>query len=120
MYDTEGKLIGVLGIAHDITHQRKTEQSLRENESYQRALLDNFPFMIWLKDTESRFLTVNQAFADTAKIRRTEQLTGKNDLDIWPEDLAHAYRKDDQAVMRNLQKTFKQWVTGQIHTFWVF
>jgi len=104
MYDTEGKLIGVLGIAHDITHQRKTEQSLRENESYQRALLDNFPFMIWLKDTESRFLTVNQAFADTAKIRRTEQLTGKNDLDIWPEDLAHAYRKDDQAVMRNLQK----------------
>lgn len=32
MYDTSGKLIGVLGIAHDITERQQVEQALRDSE----------------------------------------------------------------------------------------
>lgn len=95
----DGRLIGVLGIGHDITAMRQTEQSLKEREQYQRALLDNFPFMVWLKDTESRFLAVNQAFADTAGVASTENLIGKTDIDIFPIEDAVRYRADDREVL---------------------
>src|SRR6185369_8201805 len=52
----------------------------RRNERYQRALLDNFPFLVWLKDTDSRFLEVNRALAVAMGQRSTEQLIGKTDL----------------------------------------
>jgi PAS domain-containing protein len=38
-------------------------QTLNQKENYLRELIDNFPFMVWLKDTQSRFLAVNRALA---------------------------------------------------------
>jgi PAS domain S-box-containing protein len=58
-------LFGVLGIYEDITERKQLADTMRQREQYLRALLDNFPFMVWLKDEQSRFLAVNQAFAKT-------------------------------------------------------
>ena len=74
------------------------------NERYQRALLDNFPFLVWLKDTESQFLAVNRRFAEAAGVANPDELIGKNDLDIWPDYLAERYRTDDAAVMATQRK----------------
>ncbi len=79
---------------------------LQLNDRYQRALLDNFPFMVWLKDTESRFLAVNKPFAIAAGLTSIESVPGKKDIDIWPEDLATRYLSDDQEVMRQGNKKF--------------
>jgi PAS domain S-box-containing protein len=70
---------------------------------HHRAVLDNLPFMLWLKDTQSRFLVANQPLADAAKVPSPEALHGKTDLDFFPADLATSYRNDDQEVMRTLQ-----------------
>jgi two-component system sensor histidine kinase/response regulator len=99
MRTPDGRLVGVLGIGHDITASRQAAQDLRQREQYQRALLDNFPFLVWFKDTESRFLTVNQAFAEACGSTSPDEVTGKSDIDVWPRELAEAYRADDQIVM---------------------
>jgi len=99
MRDTNGRLIGVLGIARDITGRRRLEDALKQRAQYQQALLDNFPFLVWLKDEESRFLAVNRPFAEACGLESPELLTGKTDLDVWPRDLAEAYRADDRAVL---------------------
>jgi PAS domain-containing protein len=44
----------------------QAEAALAARDQYQRALLDNFPFMVWLKDTESRFLAVNARFVEVS------------------------------------------------------
>jgi diguanylate cyclase (GGDEF)-like protein/PAS domain S-box-containing protein len=80
------------------------ENTLSHNERYQRALLDNFPFLVWLKDTESRFLTVNRHFADAVNAPNSEALIGKTDLDYFPPDLAERFRADDSAVMASGKK----------------
>jgi PAS domain S-box-containing protein len=79
------------------------EAALAARDQYQRALLDNFPFMVWLKDTESRFLTVNQRFADTLNQPSTESLVGKTDFDIASTELAETRRADDRAVLASGQ-----------------
>jgi PAS domain S-box-containing protein len=104
--DPSGVVVKVnQAFARDTAVQRKAlEDALRIKEQYQRALLDNFPFMVWLKDRESRFLAVNQPFADATGLGSSDALCGKSDLDVWPRDLAEGYRADDREVLRTLRK----------------
>jgi diguanylate cyclase (GGDEF)-like protein/PAS domain S-box-containing protein len=83
----------------DITASKQADFELRQKEAYQRSLLDNFPFMVWLKDKDSQFLTVNEAFLHACGADTLEQVIGKTDSDFWPPDLADSYRSQDKAVM---------------------
>ncbi|MDK9718134.1 MAG: PAS domain-containing protein [Trichlorobacter sp.] len=97
--DSEGNVIGVLGVYDDITEQKRINYELKLREQYQRALLDNFPCLVWLKDTESRLLAVNRPYAKACNRASVDELLGLSDLDIWPHDLAQAYRADDREVL---------------------
>ena len=98
-YDKEGKINGVMGVSRDITSIKEIQKELELKEQYQRALLDNFPFMIWLKDEESRFLAINQSMVNASGFTETKDIIGKTDYDIWPKELADEYVKDDIKVL---------------------
>jgi PAS domain S-box-containing protein len=104
LHDTSGQVIGVLGIYEDITDRKNAEMALQQRDRYQRALFDNFPFAVWLKDTESRFLAVNRQFVQLFGASSAEALVGRNDFDIAPAELAEGYRADDRAVLASGQK----------------
>jgi two-component system, cell cycle sensor histidine kinase and response regulator CckA len=94
--------------------RRRVEEAMQNKERYQRALLDNFPFAVWLKDTESRFLAVNQMFAETFGYPSSDELVGKTDFDITARDFAEAYRADDRAVLESRQnKNVEEQVVGR-------
>jgi len=99
-----GRVVKLVGAFQDITERKQMEELLRKKERYQRALLDNFPFAVWLKDTESRFLSVNAGFVRVFGARDAEELVGKTDFDIAPRDMAEAYRADDRIVLDSKQK----------------
>ncbi len=90
----------LLGISRDITEINALQTRLLERNQFQRAVLDNFPFLVWLKDPHGRFLEANIAFAQACGQSDTEHVRGKTDFDIWPADLANAYQVDDQFVLR--------------------
>lgn len=98
--------VGGLTVAVMSDEHKKTQDLLAKTSQYQRALLDNFPFAVWLKDTESHFLTVNDGFARTFGAANAEELTGRNDFDVAPQDLAASYRNDDIAVMASRQQKY--------------
>lgn len=83
----------------DLSESKRMDAPMHERAQYQRALLDNFPFVVWLKDAQSRFLGVSQAFANAFGWPSPESLVGRSDLDIAPPELAAAYRAGDRAVM---------------------
>jgi len=101
--DAHGHLVGLLSehalmspLKADLLDRLQDETARQER--YQRALLDNFPFPVWLKDTESRFLTANKALA-TGLNTTLDALIGQSDRDVSPAELAERYRADDCAVM---------------------
>ena len=85
-------------MASIVIGRKRAAEKLRQVQLHQRAILDNIPDLVWLKDRDSRFITVNKAFASASGMS-PEELCGKTDLDIWPVDLAEKYRHDDRYVM---------------------
>ncbi len=76
------------------------DELLRKTELQQKAIMNNIPDIAWLKDKDSRFIAVNEAFGRACGLN-PKDLVGKNDLDIWPLKLAQKYRADDQEVMES-------------------
>lgn len=105
-----------LVVIHDITAYKqctekvlRSEALLRKKEQLSHALFDNFPFSVWFKDTDSRFLAVNQALSKALGIADPEQLIGKSDFDFYPADLAQQHQQDDAAVLSSReQKTVEE------------
>ncbi len=63
-----------------------------------RAILDNTPAAIFLKDPDGRYLLVNRAF-ERLHGRPAEDLVGRLDREVLPVDVAERMRVDDLRVM---------------------
>jgi len=97
----QNKLLGTISIGREKAQEKNLENDeIMRREHYQRALLDNFPFMVWLKDKESRFLANNSVFAQVAGVADTKDLEGKTDFDFFPENLASSYVEGDLEVLK--------------------
>jgi diguanylate cyclase (GGDEF)-like protein/PAS domain S-box-containing protein len=75
------------------------DRRLRQKANYQKALLDNFPFMVWLKDTDGRILAANKRYAQQCGRESTDLLEGKTEIELWPADLAAKYPAENRAVL---------------------
>lgn len=64
-----------------------------------QRLIEVLPGHIFLKDLDSKFLAVNQNFADASGFDCAEQVIGKYDPDLpWTDDENNLYVQDDQEV----------------------
>ena len=80
---------------------KKKNTQVLESDQYLRTLIDNFPFMVWLKDVDSRLLAANAAYASMVGVRSSDELIGKTDFDFFPADLAQQYVDGDKEAMRS-------------------
>ena len=102
--DSDGNIEGILSSGTDITKLRHDEEELKKSENYLRAILDSFPFFVWLKDINGDYLATNKAVAAATGFNNPSEIIGKNDFDLFPQDMANSFRADDQEIMRTLQK----------------
>ena len=98
-FDSLGKVTGFVEVVEDTTASRLAAAALEEERRQKEAILNNIPDIAWLKDKEGQYLSVNEPFARAAGVS-VQEMVGKNDLDIWPPDLAQKYRADDQDLIR--------------------
>jgi len=71
-----------------------------------RALIDNIPDFMYVKDTESRIVVANSHLARVVGVETPEQLMGCTDFDLFPRELASGYYEDEQEVMRSGQPLY--------------
>ncbi len=93
-----GETIGVLGTFDDITQRKQAEMQMQESRNLLQTVLDAIPVRVFWKDTHFNYLGCNQLFAQDAKIKSSNDLIGKSDDELFPND-AEAYRADDQKVI---------------------
>jgi PAS domain S-box-containing protein len=91
--NNEGKPIAMVGIIRDMTDVKRAEKRIV-------TLIDALPDIIYFKDTESRNLVVNQAFANLTGLKK-EELEGKTDKELLPPALAEHCKKQDDEVIQS-------------------
>jgi PAS domain S-box-containing protein len=99
--ETDNGII-LFSIIEDVSKTSQLREQLERTLVYSRALIDNLPMLVWLKDKNSNFLAVNQSFADTTTIKDPSLIVGKNDFDVWKDKkLAKKYVDDDKLILNN-------------------
>lgn len=98
----DGVHIATIGLIADITERKRAEESLRESESKYKALVENIPMKIFIKDRDSVYVSCNENYARDVGIT-ANQCTGKTDYEFFPRELADQYRADDERIMEKGQ-----------------
>jgi PAS domain S-box-containing protein len=77
------------------------EESLEKERAMLRAITDNLPDLIWVKDAQSRFVFSSKASTRFSGMATSENLIGKTDFDLHPPQLAAKYFEDEQNFLRS-------------------
>jgi two-component system sensor histidine kinase/response regulator len=100
VYDDQGRFVGSQGIGRDVTQQVREKQIIEERlheAALLRSLINSTPDVIFVKDMDGVYRSVNQAFSRL--IGKTEEdIIGKNDWELYPRDQAASFIASDKTV----------------------
>ena len=91
--DELGRVAGVIGVATDITENRKAQNALQENEERYRELFENANDLIYTHDLSGNFTSLN---------RSGEKLTGYSRAEAMRMNIADVLAPDYLAVARQM------------------
>lgn len=109
--DDQGEVIGMVGVAVDITERRLAEKVLAAKEAELRTLLQTIPDLIWLKDINGVYMTCNKMFEQFFGASEAE-IIGKTDYNFVDKVQADFFRKNDQNAMNaGIPTSNEEWIT---------
>lgn len=96
----------------EVDVRMRAEEALSEERKVLRALIDNVPDFMYVKDVDCRFLVANDSVAHQMGVKTPEELLGKTDFDFYPRELAITFFEDEQRVIRSGQAEVNREETG--------
>ncbi|MBF0153339.1 MAG: PAS domain S-box protein [Magnetococcales bacterium] len=99
---------------------RRNEEVIRDQFTFQQALLETIPYPVFYKGADTRFLGCNQSYEKTFAIKR-EELTGKRVLDLTflPEAERLTCQAEDELVIANASSVQREmsipFADGSLH-----
>lgn len=93
------QVIGVFGIAKDITLTKRAEAQSRQMRQFLDAVIDNLPIGMFAKEAKTlRFIAWNKGNEKISGISHDEAI-GKTDYDFFPREEADYYTAADRGVL---------------------
>lgn len=89
----------VIGTHIDITGQKTAEEAIRRERILLRALIDNLPDTIYVKDIDGRKIIANRADVECIGLQSEEEVIGKTDLDLFNNDIGRRGYEDDMRLL---------------------
>src|SRR6185436_20492800 len=95
---SDGKPVGVQGIARDLTERKHSEAALKESQAFFNSFMDNSPAVAFMKDAEGRYVYVNKPF-ERLFGKKLSFLQGRKSFDWLPPDFAAETHQHDLNVL---------------------
>jgi PAS domain S-box-containing protein len=100
-----GQLLSQVIVLRDITEIKRAEkEALERKKTELNTFINNIPDLAWIKDSESRFITVNRAFADVVGMD-PEFLTHNTCEVCFGEEEGKKFREEDLKVMESRRRS---------------
>ena len=124
LLNPHGRCKGLVVLGYDLTERKKGEEALRQtydelesrvrertaelaranaalrtSEARLQAIIDHSPAMIFLKDTQGRYLHFNRQFGQVFNLK-LEKIRGKTDAEIFPPKQAALFQINDRQVIK--------------------
>lgn len=120
MRDRNGGIVGTCGISREITDLKEMETTLENERNLLRAVIDNVPDQIFLKDAEGRYLLDNAAHMRWLGASDPWEIVGRTPFDFFPDEVARTFYEADEPVFRTGEAVINQEekavdVAGQTH-----
>jgi len=90
----------ILAVFRDISEHRKDEEALRASQALMRSVLDCLPQRVFCKDLGGTYTVANKSFADWNGLE-PDEIVGRTDFEIYPEQVARKYLTDDRNVLES-------------------
>jgi two-component system, sensor histidine kinase and response regulator len=117
--DASGEIIGLFGVAGDISEKIAAEQSLRQQRETLQLILDYAPIGIWLQDGRGKISFVNKAFCNATGISEQTFLSVPHYAELIPEDFRQQCQDSDAKALasRDISITRQRlpFIDGKIH-----
>jgi PAS domain S-box-containing protein len=85
---------------------RQAHLELESERRMLRALIDNIPDFMYVKDIKSRFVIANAHLARVVGVETPDELTGKTDYDYFPREMADSFFSDEQHIICSGQSLY--------------
>jgi len=94
-----GEEPAALAVVWDITDRKRSGEALRQSEELLRAVTDNSPDAIYVKDRESKWLMANPAVLGIVR-KTAAEVQGKTDRDLYADPaIGTAILENDRRIM---------------------
>jgi len=92
--DASGTPLYFEGTVEDITRERTAVAALRQSETMLQNVLQTIPDRVWMKDLQGKYITCNQAFAESLQVT-PDMIVGTSDAQWVDEATAQAVQASD-------------------------
>ena len=106
-------------ILRDITDRVEKNKQIAEEWNLTQYFMDYIPFSVYFKDIKSRFIKVNKYTIQKLGFKKSEELIGKTDHDIFTKEHADEARNDELKLINQKEKIINKveretWKDGKI------
>src|SRR6266704_194582 len=110
--DGSGPIVGVVGLAFDITERRRAEDALRESEARLRTIIESEPECVKLVDAQGRLLDMNPAGLAMVQADCIDVLRGLPIVDIVAPEHRAAFAELHRRVFAGESGTLEFEIVG--------
>ena len=98
----KNQILGMVLVFNDVTEKYKLRQAAEKYKRDLQAIMDHSPAIIYVKAIDGCYTFVSQEFQQVFQLT-PEQVIGKTDFDIFPENSAKQFKENDLVVARTKQ-----------------
>jgi len=107
-WDANGRLTRMAGSLQSIMDRKQAEETIHRSQQLLHEVANNTTAVIYVKDPEGRYLFINRRFEEIFALTHS-QIIGHTDHEIFPRDIADAFRANDLDVLeRNKTVEFEE------------
>ncbi len=101
--DDQGRIIGTMGISRNVTELKKIQDTLAQERTLLKTIIDHALAGIFVKDRQGRYLVVNKRHAKYLGAQDTESVIGKTLYDFFESGEATRISSADSEIMETGQ-----------------